>query len=68
MKLGLILFIIGSVVALYLANISYRKGVLKNIVIIVAILMAIYGLILSIQPSQDDYVKFTKTTIVKEKK
>ena len=65
MKLGIILFIIGSALIVYLSNITYKKRFIKKFGIILGILMLVYGVILSIQP--DDYIKFTKTTIVNTK-
>lgn len=61
MKLGITLFIIGVITAIYLANVKFNKKVFKQVGIIFAILLSIYGLIQLLQP--DDYIKFTKTTI-----
>ena len=61
MKLGILLFIIGAVFALYLANIKFKKKFLKKLGIFLGVILALYGLILLIQP--DDYIKFTKTTV-----
>lgn len=66
MKIGIILFIIGSVLALYLSKVKIEKTFLTRVGTIVGILMLLYGLILIIQPKEDTYVKFTKTTIHKE--
>jgi VIT1/CCC1 family predicted Fe2+/Mn2+ transporter len=66
MKLGILLFIIGLVLSTYLANLKFKKKVLKQIGIVVGILIALYGLIQLVQP--DDYIKFTKTTISQEVK
>ena len=66
MKLGIILFIIGVITAIYLANVKLNKKLLKQAGIIFAILLSIYGLIQLLQP--DDYIKFTKTTISQESK
>lgn len=62
MKLGIILFIVGSMLTLYLANIKYQKRFIKKIGIIFGILILLYGLILIAQPT--NYIKFTQTTIV----
>lgn len=67
MKLGIILFLIGAALILYLVKIEFEKEVLKRIGIAVGILMLLYGLILVVQPSEDNYVKFTQTTVSKDK-
>lgn len=63
MKIGIILFIIGSILALYLSKVKIEKTFLSKVGIVVGVLMLLYGLVLMIQPSEDEYVKFTKTTI-----
>ena len=68
MKLGITLFIIGAVLALYLSKVKIEKSFLTKVGIGVGILMLLYGLILIIHPNEDEYVKFTKTTISKEEK
>lgn len=65
MKLGIILFIIGAILALYLSKVKIEKSFLTKIGTLVGILMVLYGLILIIQPNEDEYVKFTETTISK---
>lgn len=65
MKLGIILFVIGSALVLYLSNINYKKIFLKRVGIFLGVLVLLYGLILIAQPK--DYVKFTETTIVHDK-
>ncbi len=65
MKLGILLFIIGVAVATYLANIKFKKRVLKQIGIVIAVFIALYGFIQILQPEEDTYIKFTKTTIAK---
>lgn len=67
MKLGIILFLIGAALILYLVKIEFEKEVLKRIGIAVGVLMLLYGLILVVQPSEDNYVKFTQTTVSKDK-
>lgn len=66
MKLGIVLFLIGIVLVLYLLKIEFEKEILKRIGIAVGVLMLLYGLILIVQPNEDKYVKFTKTTISKD--
>ena len=66
MKLGIILFIVGSTLILYLANIKFRKKFLSKVGIIFGILLVVYGLILSIQPKE--YIVYTKTTISQDSK
>jgi len=66
MKLGIILFIIGSLLALYLSKVKIEKTFLTRIGIVLGILMLLYGLILIIQPPDNEYVKFTKTTLYQE--
>lgn len=63
MKIGVILFIIGSVMTLYFSKIKIEKRFLTEIAIVAGIALSIYGLILIVQPDDDNYVKFTKTTI-----
>jgi uncharacterized membrane protein len=65
MKLGIILFIIGSIMALYLSKVKIEKTFLTKAGTVIGVLLLLYGLILIIQPSEDEYVKFTKTTISK---
>lgn len=65
MKLGIILFIIGAILALYLSKVKIEKTFLTKVGTILGILMLLYGLVLIIQPNDDSYVKFTKTTISK---
>ncbi|MEA3553579.1 MAG: hypothetical protein U9R39_04130 [Campylobacterota bacterium] len=66
MKLGILLFIIGVVLVVYLANIKIKKRFLSNVGIVFGILLLIYGLILSMQP--DEFIVYTKTTISQEAK
>ncbi len=63
MKIGIILFILGAILALYLSKVKIEKTFFTKAGMILGVLMALYGLILVIQPSEDEYVKFTKTTI-----
>lgn len=63
MKLGILLLAIGLIVAFYLTNIKLKKKFVTKLGIVIAILIAIYGLILTLQP--DEYIKFTQTTISK---
>jgi len=63
MKIGILLFIVGAALIAYLSNIKYKKRFMKNVGIIFGILLVLYGIIITIQP--DEYIKFTKTTIVK---
>jgi len=64
MKLGIILFLIGSVLTLYLANLKFKKRFFTKVGIVFGILLLIYGVILIVQPN--DYIKYTKTTISKD--
>jgi uncharacterized membrane protein len=66
MKIGIILFILGSILALYLSKVKIEKTFLSRVGMIIGVLLALYGLILVIQPSEDQYVKFTQTTISKD--
>ena len=52
MKLGILLFILGSALILYLVKIEFEKEVLKRLGIVFGILMLLYGLILVVQPSE----------------
>jgi len=63
MKLGIALFLIGLALILYFSKVRLKKSMLLNIGILIGALMLIYGLILSIQPTE--YIVYTKTTISK---
>jgi len=63
MKLGIIIFIMGLTITIYLINLKFKKRFFKRIGILFGILSLIYGLILIVQPN--NYIKFTKTTISK---
>ena len=63
MKIGILLFIVGAALVVYLSNIKYKKRFVKNVGIVFGILLVLYGIITTIQP--DEYIKFTKTTIAK---
>lgn len=52
--------------ALYFSKVKIEKRFLTEIAIVVGIVMCVYGLILTVQPDDEKYVKFTKTTITKE--
>ncbi len=51
---------------LYFYKIRIEKKFLSEIAIVIGIALSIYGLILIVQPDENDYVKFTKTTISKQ--
>jgi uncharacterized membrane protein len=61
MKIGIILFIIGSILTLYFSKIKFEKSFFKKFGVIIGILILIYGIILMIQPKE--YIVYTKTTI-----
>jgi hypothetical protein len=63
MKPGIVLFIIGTVMILYLANVKFGKKFISKLGIIFGILLLLYGLILVVQP--DEFIVYTKTTIAK---
>ena len=63
MKMGIILFILGLVLLTLLLKVEINKQVVKNIAVGIAILLSIYGLILMVQPNEDKYFEYTKTTI-----
>ena len=65
MKTGIILFMLGLVLLALLLKANITKTVLKNIAFAIAILLSIYGLILMVQPNEDKYFDYTKTTITK---
>lgn len=67
MKLGILLFLAGVAIVFYLLNFKFEKKVLKNIALVLSVLLALYGLILTVQPEENKYVKFTKSTIHKDK-
>jgi uncharacterized membrane protein HdeD (DUF308 family) len=63
MKIGILLFIVGAFLIIYLSNIKHKKRFMKNIGIIFGILIVLYSIIALIQP--DNYIAYTKTTISK---
>ena len=63
MKIGILLFLVGAVLIVYLSNIKYKKRFLKKVGIIFGILLVLYSIITLIQP--DEYIVFTKSTISK---
>jgi len=63
MKIGIILFIIGSFLTLYFSKVKLEKNILQKLAIIIGILLLIYGVILMIQPNE--YIVYTQTTISK---
>jgi xanthine/uracil/vitamin C permease (AzgA family) len=65
MKIGIILFILGLLLIAILLKIKFTENIIKNIGIFVAIIATIYGLILMVQPNEDRYFTYTKTTIAK---
>jgi len=68
MKVGIILFIVGLVLITLLTNTKFNKNTVKNIAVILATLVTLYGVILMVQPSDDKYFDYTKTTISKQDK
>ena len=63
MKIGIILFTIGSLLILYFSKIKIKKTFLTKFSIIIGISLIIYSIILMIQP--DEFIVYTKTTISK---
>jgi len=66
MKIGIILFIIGFLLLVFLIKVNFTKEIIKNIGIVIAVLMLLYGMIIIVQPNDDNFIKYTKTTIVKK--
>jgi len=64
MKIGIAFLILGLVLILVLGKIKFEKKILTQFGIVIGILFLIYGMILSIQPTE--YIKYTKTTISKD--
>jgi uncharacterized membrane protein YozB (DUF420 family) len=62
MKLGIILLLVGIVLIVLLSRINVDKKVLKNAGVVLGFFIIIYGIILIVQPSEDNYIKSTKTT------
>lgn len=62
MKLGIILFIVGLILIVFLSKMQINKKILKNAGVVFGFFFIIYGIILIIQPSEDNYIKSTKTT------
>ncbi len=65
MKLGIILFILGLSLVVYLSKFKFKKIFFKNLGIAIGILLFLYGSVLMLQPSDDTYVVYTKTTVSK---
>ncbi len=63
MKTGIILFIIGLVLLTLLLRVDINKIVIKNIAVAIAVLLSLYGVVLMVQPSEDKYFEYTKTTV-----
>ena len=66
MKIGIILFIMGFLLLAFLIKVNFTKEIIKNIGIGISVLMLMYGVIIMVQPSDDNFIKYTKTTIVKK--
>lgn len=64
MKIGIILFLIGSILTLYFSKIKFKKTFFAKAGIVVGVLITLYSIILMVQPSE--YVVYTKTTISQE--
>jgi uncharacterized membrane protein YozB (DUF420 family) len=62
MKLGVILLLVGIVLIVLLSRINVDKKVLKNAGVVLGFFIIIYGIILIVQPSEDNYIKSTQTT------
>lgn len=62
LKLGIIALIVGVLLILLLAKLSFDKKILKNFGIAFGFILIVYGIIQIIQPSEDTYVQTTKTT------
>jgi len=63
---GFILILIGIALLLYLIKIKVDKQILSSVGIGISVILIIYGLIQVYQPNDDNYVKFTQTTISKQ--
>lgn len=61
-KIGLLLAVVGLLLLFFLLKIRPDKKFLKNLGIVFGFLLFIYGLILFVQPSDDSYIMYTKTT------
>ena len=65
MKIGIILFIVASVILLILTKKEFNKTIIKNIFIFISIILFLYSLILIVQPDEKTYFDYTTTTISK---
>lgn len=63
MKIGIILFIVASILLLILTKKEFNKTIIKNITIFISIILFLYSLILMVQPKE--YFDYTTTTISK---
>ena len=66
MKIGIILFIFGLILVAILIKARFDKDIVKNIGIFIGVVLALYGIVLMVQPSEDKYFDYTKSTISKQ--
>jgi len=67
MKVGIILFVLGLILVVLLIRFKFDKEIIKNAGVFIGVIIAIYGLILMVQPNEDKYFDYTKTTISSDK-
>lgn len=68
MKIGIILFVMGVILITLLLKVKFTKDMVKNVGVVVGVLFVLYGLILIVQPNDDNFIQYTKTTISKTTK
>lgn len=62
MKFGILLVVIGFLLVGYLLKFHFDKTLIKVLGVVLGLFLCIYGLILIVQPSDDEFIKYTKTT------
>ncbi|RLA75150.1 MAG: hypothetical protein DRG11_02255 [Epsilonproteobacteria bacterium] len=61
-RVGILLGIIVLVIYLISTKIKYTAELVKTIIIFIGIVLCIYLVILMLQPTSDNYIKWTDTT------
>lgn len=64
-KIAILVVVFAFVVYMISTKVRWTGDIVKNIIVGVAIVVCIYIVILLIQPSDDNYIKWTNTTRTK---
>ena len=62
MKTGILLLLVGFILIVLFSKIGLNKQFFKKAGVVLGVFFIIYGIILMVQPKEDSYIKFTKTT------